>query len=73
MIVVHYLYFLLCSEEVYSPEELLGMIFNSSRQIAEDYAGNSTHHCTNYLMTVLCVVLLEYLLKQHGFVVLIWY
>ena len=28
-----------CSEEVYSPEELLAMIFNSSRQVAEDYAG----------------------------------
>ena len=27
------------SEEVFSPEELLAMIFNSSRQAAQDYAG----------------------------------
>ena len=27
------------SEEVYSPEELLAMIFNTSRQVAQDYAG----------------------------------
>lgn len=26
-------------EEVYSPEELLAMIFNASRQFAQDYAG----------------------------------
>ena len=27
------------SEEVFSPEELLAMIFNSSQQAAQDYAG----------------------------------
>ena len=31
------------SEEVYSPEELLAMIFNTSRQVAQDYAGTYVH------------------------------
>lgn len=31
------------SEELYSPEELLAMMFNSSRQIAQDYAGTYTY------------------------------
>ena len=31
------------SEEVYSPEELLAMIFNCSRQFAQDYAGKYVH------------------------------
>ena len=43
MMEVMYVLFMSYSEEVYSPEELLGMIFNSSRQFAEDYAGNITH------------------------------
>ena len=38
-----------CSEEVYSPEELLAMIFNSSRQVAEDYAG------TFVMLYLLCI------------------
>ena len=43
MIDATHVLFMSYSEEVYSLEELLGMIFNSSRQIAEDYAGNITH------------------------------
>lgn len=32
---------------MYSPEELLAMIFNASRQFAQDYAGTYTSICIN--------------------------
>ena len=38
------------SEELYSPEELLAMIFNSSRQIAQDYAGKHAHMFPAYVL-----------------------
>ena len=40
------------SEEVYSPEELLAMIFNASRQFAQDYAG--TYTCQSVHVCIYC-------------------
>ena len=45
------------SEELYSPEELLAMIFNSSRQVAQDYAGKHAHMFPDYVLyRLMCTV-----------------
>ena len=43
------------SEEVYSPEELLAMIFNASRQFAQDYAGTYTCQSVHVYTVHICV------------------
>ena len=47
--------FHLCSDKSFSPEELMAMILNNSRQIAENFAGNVISICLCYYQILECI------------------